>query len=109
MKSMLVEHCQFKLSPNTQREVFMASVAESNEYLESCEGFIHRSLCFDEANNQWIDIVHWENAESAHKAAEAFLAAPKAANFLACIAEDSVTMQHFPVADEFAKGCEQAA
>lgn len=105
MSMMIVEHCQFKLNEGTGREAFLTTVQTTNEFLKECTGFIHRSLCFDESKGQWIDILHWDCFDNAHKAGEAFMSAPEAAGFMSLIKEDSVTMQHFPVAHEFSPGC----
>lgn len=105
MNMMIVEHCQFKLNEGTEREAFLSTVDNTNDFLRACPGFIHRSLCFDEAKGQWIDILHWDSFDNAHKAGEAFMSAPEAVDFMSLIEENSVIMQHFPVAHEFSLGC----
>ena len=64
-----IEVVTFRLKPDVSNKNFIASAKSMDKTLRSWKGFISRELV-DVGNGEWIDIVHWENLESALKAEE---------------------------------------
>lgn len=97
MTDAVLELVRFRLRPGTRPEDFLAAAAASVAPLSASPGFRSRRLVHDGAG-LWTDVVEWADAESARAAAEAVLATPALATFLALIDETSVEMAHPAIA-----------
>ena len=59
------------LADNVTREEFIGIVGELESNFHSIQpGFIDTELLYDEKNNQWIMIQHWESKEQLHTASK---------------------------------------
>ena len=71
MQQTIVELAPFKLvDENSEGRLLEASTHLQNHFLTHQPGFIKREL-LKGWDNQWLDIVHWENQESADRAMQA--------------------------------------
>lgn len=80
------------LPPFTQDEI-LARAGAVAAFLKTCPGFIVRTLSQGE-DGLWTDHVIWRDRQTARAAAEAFMAAPVCAPFMATIDPASVSMRH---------------
>lgn len=77
-KSVTLEWAPFSLKEGvSEAEILKASENLQTEFLCQQKGFIRREL-LKGADNQWVDLVYWENREAAEQAAK------NAANSPAC-------------------------
>ena len=88
-----VEIVTFRLNKGVSAEQFLAAAKPTFDLLTTFDGYIDRELCVSE-DGLWIDIVHWRDIESAHRAAEQFMAEPVAQAFGSLIDESTMAMHH---------------
>ncbi len=84
----------FKTLPSVQAAAFHSCAENSTRFLRTCPGFVARHLTRSEESGEWIDVVLWTDLASAEAAAQRFLSAPEAGEFMACIEPSSVQMRH---------------
>ena len=90
----VVEHASFELVEDADVPAFVdAARAVTRDFLERREGFVRRSLSRGE-DGRWVDHLEWTTLEAALGAAEAIMADPAAARFLAAIDLDSLELRH---------------
>ena len=87
----VLEVVLFKLKPGADDAAFVAASEAVMPDLRAMRGFIRREV-FKDADGRWMDTVHWQNLDDAHRAAEAFLGLPCAQTLIALIDEPSMTM-----------------
>ena len=76
----------------TDTQVLAAS-AKTQEWLAQADGYLARELSKDD-EGQWLDIVHWRTLAAAQAAAEQIMQQPCAADFMAIIDPERITMLH---------------
>ena len=89
----VLEVVLFKLKPGADDAAFLAASEAVMPDLRAMRGFIRREL-FKDTDGRWMDTVHWQSLDDAHRAAEAFLGLPCAQTLIALIDEPSITMLH---------------
>ena len=104
-----LELVQFKLIEGKTDADLAATHEGIGEFLKEQPGFIYRSICKRE-DGTYIDIVYWENLDSAKKASDALMQDPRGQAMVALCDMESVSMQHLPISSEtMSAGCEEAA
>lgn len=99
---MIVETAWFKTKPGVIEKAFLAASKKAHDgYLASCKGFIHRELIKGE-DGQWVDVVHFESAADADRAAKGFPKSPEAKDFEAAIDTKTSKMMRFEVVKTYA-------
>ena len=88
-----VEVVTFRLVAGTDPDTFLAAARATEGPLRAQPGFVRRRLV-QGADGQWTDWVEWRDAVTAHRAAEAMMAEPAFAPFMALIEGPSVVMRH---------------
>lgn len=88
-----IEVCMFKLVEGTERDHFMRSNTEVDQWLKTQDGFMFRCLS-EKEDGTWIDIVHWASMDAAHKAGDVFINTFKDADFMRAIDPNTVNMNH---------------
>jgi hypothetical protein len=71
MKSTAIELARFKLKPGISDAVFNGMIQQTNALLLTYPGFVSRSLG-SASEDEYFDIVMWEDMESAVHAANTF-------------------------------------
>jgi Antibiotic biosynthesis monooxygenase len=89
----VLEVVLFKLKPGEDEAAFLAASEAVMPDLRAMRGFIRREV-FKDADGRWMDTLHWQSLEDAHRAAEVFLGLPCAQTLIALIDEPSMTMLH---------------
>jgi hypothetical protein len=89
----VLEVVLFKLKPGAEEAAFLAASEAVMPDLRAMRGFIRREV-FKDADGRWMDTVHWQSLDDAHRAAEVFLGLPCAQTLIALIDEPSMTMLH---------------
>ena len=88
-----VEVVTFRLVAGADDAAFIEAARATEAPLAGQPGFLRRRLV-QAADGQWTDWVEWRDAASAHAAAEAMMAEPAFAPFMALIDGASVIMRH---------------
>ena len=76
----------------TDQEVLEAADAIMDD-VRSAGGFLRREL-LKAGEGEWIDVIHWQSMEDAHRAAAMVMARPAAARLQGIIDGASVRMYH---------------
>lgn len=90
----ILELAIFKLAPGTGRADFLREVEASSLALNGYPGFLERTLYHDERNNQWFDILMWDEMESALTAAQLMLEDEQTQGFLRCLQKNATKLYH---------------
>ncbi|WP_020409917.1 antibiotic biosynthesis monooxygenase family protein [Hahella ganghwensis] len=93
----VVEMVTFKLLAGTTEQDFLAANEGIQQFVKQQPGFLYRSLCKLDGEEEWTDIVYWQNLAAAETAGKDFMESPLSKPALSCIDPDSVTMRHLPV------------
>jgi inorganic pyrophosphatase len=88
-----IEIAYFKNNPGVQHQQIMKAAKDMQSTIQKWPGFISRELVYLEDNN-WVDIVHWDNAQAAQKAVESAMQSPVCLTFFALIQSKPSDMQH---------------
>ncbi len=89
----VVEVITFKAKAGvTQLDVIEANKEALND-LEKLNGFLYRSLSFNQESETWTDVVYWENKEIAKKAGDLFFQSTACQNLMDIIEKESTHMQ----------------
>lgn len=83
-----LEIVEFETTPGVGPDAVLAAAREAGVFIVRLPGFLHRRLAQQPEGN-WVDIVEWASPEAAQAAAQAFPAAPEAANFMRMIVKVS--------------------
>lgn len=89
----VAEVVSFRLMPGTDPAAFAHAAQGTEALLRATPGFIRRRLVQAD-DGQWTDWVEWQNLMTARQAAEAVMAAPEFAPFMAMIDPATVAMRH---------------
>ena len=93
-KNLIVEIAQYKLATGVDEQDFLkeAEIVQK-DFLEKQNGYIDRELLKSE-DGQWVEILHWNSMEEAHKAAEVMAQDPVALVYMQKIDLTSLKMLH---------------
>lgn len=97
----VVEQVQFRLSSGASAEAFLTANEAVNQWVQQQPGFLYRTLTCNE-QNEWTDLVFWQDQQTADQAAQAFVKAQETQPLMAAIDKDSVVMKHFEVLSQIA-------
>jgi hypothetical protein len=89
----VAEIATFSLAPGVTDQDFTVAAKETFAMLSGLPGCLGRSLSKG-ANNRWTDHVLWTDMATAEAAAQAIMASPLAAPFMAAIDMQTLTMRH---------------
>ena len=92
-----IELVTFRLTPGTNRDVFLSEAKRGEALIRSQPGFRARMLT-EGPNGTWSDIVTWDSHTAAQTAAETLMANPDFLAFCALIDPASVQMTHSTLA-----------
>lgn len=95
MRPKVVEQVTYQLVDGVSESEFLGAARQSDEFLQTCAGFIERRLGKQPGTNQWTDLVFWDSMESALAAAAKFNASPVTASFNRCLKKGTVSMSHY--------------
>jgi len=91
--SIITEIVKMKLAVNITKEEFIAIVdGLEKEFHSKQSGFIDSELIYDEQNDIWIMIQHWETAEQLKAASKKIFADSTAELFVKSLDPKNVTM-----------------
>lgn len=107
MTTTVVEMVTYKLKPQVTKTDLHTSHQGVNTFIKNQPGFLYRSVSADE-NDQWYDIVYWQDMESAKAAGDAFMASTEGQHLCSLVDMDSCFMRHMNVESE-AMSCEGAS
>jgi hypothetical protein len=63
-------------------------------FVEGTDGFIKRTLAYNEEDNSWTDLVYWRSLDDAKKASEVMMELPIMGEFMSLVQAESISMQH---------------
>lgn len=89
----VMEVVTFRLLPGVTEAAFLAAARATEAPLRRQPGFLSRSLTLSD-DGHWTDHVLWSSLPEATAAAQAMMAEPAFAPFMAAIDGASVTMRH---------------
>jgi len=89
----VAEVVSFRLMDGADPAAFARAAQGTEALLRATPGFIRRRLV-QAKDGQWTDWVEWQDLAMAHAAADAVMAAPEFAPFMALIDPATVTMRH---------------
>jgi antibiotic biosynthesis monooxygenase (ABM) superfamily enzyme len=83
-----------KVKPGYSREEVIDAAQALSQLIQHYPGFISRTLSVAESSQEWVDIVHWTDLESAHRAAEAVMKDEACLKLFSMIDERDMKMLH---------------
>jgi hypothetical protein len=89
----VVEIVTFRLLPGAAKADFLTAAAGTEAPLRKMPGFVARRLV-QAPDGTWTDLVEWASLSQAHAAADAMMAEPAFAPFMALIDGATVAMRH---------------
>jgi hypothetical protein len=92
----VVEIVTFRLRAGSDPQAFAAAAARLTPVLRQTGAAQTRTLS-GPTDGLWTDHITWSSLDAARAAAQTVVAHPEAAEFLAMINPDGVTMRHAPV------------
>jgi hypothetical protein len=90
----VLELVVFELKDGVRRDQFLATVDAASEWVKSQPGFISEDLSYAEAEDRWIEVVHWRTLEEAEAAANAAPTHESCAPMFGLIDMDSMLFLH---------------
>jgi heme-degrading monooxygenase HmoA len=97
MRTNVIELVIFKINPDIKVEDFQKAAEKSNKALQKMDGFLHRELAVTDTQQEWADLVYWEDMDSALKAAKAFGKEPDAQEFIDMLDGKTIKMFHLNI------------
>lgn len=89
----VVEVVTFKLNSDIEEAAFLEAAEATFELLKGYDGYIKRELTVSE-DQQWVDIVHWRDMQTALKAANDIMQSDIGTKFGGMIDPNSMQMYH---------------
>lgn len=89
----VVEIVTFKAKADVSHDEVVEANKSALQEIEMLEGFLYRSLAFNQANETWIDIVYWQDEAAAKNAGEVFMQSPACQKLMTVIEKESTNMQ----------------
>ncbi len=100
MPETAVEIIQFRLIEDVDENEFLAASNIMMKELASFEGFISREL-LKKDDVKWVDILYWENMDSALKAAESVFESSLCLEYFKYIKESSMITGRYSICQHF--------
>lgn len=99
--SKVIETVQFTVKNSTNESDFLQNSQNLQAgFLSKQSGFLKRELGRTETG-EWIDVVYWETAQDANKAAELAMQSEHCAPYFQMINESTMVMNHYAVMGEY--------
>ncbi|TBR42762.1 hypothetical protein CBF23_006175 [Marinomonas agarivorans] len=95
-KNNVVEQVEYRLDKAISEADFIALNKKVSEWAMQQAGFLYRSLT-KSSDGKWIDIVYWEDMNTAQKAADAFPSSTDCQKVMPYIIKETVVMRHLDV------------
>lgn len=92
-KGFIVELAEGRVKEGVAPQEYLQASDNLMADLRGLDGYIRRELWLGE-NGQFVDVVYWDNLESAQRAAEIFPSLPGAQPFEALLELSSLSMRH---------------
>lgn len=89
-----IELVLYGARPGVDQAEMIAAVEETNALLHEFPGYLQRELAFSSESGLWMDLVHWEDRDSALAAAARFGAHPVAQRLMDAIDFKRMSMHH---------------
>lgn len=96
----VIEMVLFKVKPDINKTEAKEVLLILNDCVKGYPGFIKRKLSVSE-DNQWLDLVFWDNLTSAKEAAEKIMKDEKATDVFSIIDQNNMLFKHFYIINEF--------
>lgn len=93
MQKTTIEIARVKNKSDIQPEDFEKALQSLDDFIGRQAGFISRQLGVDE-QGRWCDIVHWQDLQSAKKAADQVMQSESCLAVFAMMDETSLEMTH---------------
>lgn len=90
----IVEIVKFKLKEGFTLNDFDSIDEKLKTFLNKQEGLLNRTVCFDEKEQLYTDIVHWQDLDSANKAQDAYFESSVCAELGNMVEQSSVVLNH---------------
>ncbi|MEH6442711.1 MAG: hypothetical protein V7784_02340 [Oceanospirillaceae bacterium] len=87
----VLEYVTFRAADNVNVDKLARVAVDIDKVLIDYPGFIDRQVSLQE-DGTWVEVVYWENIETAKGALDKFLKDPKTAEFLGLVDPKSVTL-----------------
>ncbi len=84
----------YSINEGTDVAAYKIAAKRAEGFLAKQPGYHGRELLFNAADNQWIDLVHWDDMQSAQNAAKLAMGAPECQEFFGMIVHESAKMLH---------------
>ncbi|XDD49966.1 antibiotic biosynthesis monooxygenase [Leptospira sp. WS92.C1] len=99
----IIEWAPFELLEGTEETLLLAASAVlQSDFLDKQEGFIKRELLKGNGNH-WVDMVYWQNRESAERAMENVASSPACLAYFKLMAETDHNDLHADVSHFISK------
>jgi hypothetical protein len=89
-----IELVLYAAKPGIGQEEMIAAVEATYMILREFPGYLQRELAYSAESGMWLDLVHWEDRESALAAAARFGSHPVAQRLMEAIDFKRMTMHH---------------
>lgn len=93
----VIERVTFSLASGVTSEVFLEAVEKSNRFLVKQPGFLSRHISQLPQSSEWMDLVFWQDMESALTAAKEFSRSKFTSDFNSKLRNNTVVMSHLLV------------
>lgn len=90
----VLELVSFKAKSGVALEQVVELNKEVMEVVRKFDGFVYRSLAFQEQSQTWLDVVYWQDAASATAAQEKFMQSKICQQLMEVVDVESTHMQH---------------
>jgi hypothetical protein len=90
----VAEIAVFKTKAGVTREQLLATVDAVSEWARNQPGFISRDLTYSAQDDNWIDVIWWEDLEAANTAAELAMTSESCAPMFGVIDLERIQMLH---------------
>jgi len=94
VSDIVVEISEFRLNAGADEEAFLEASQEMMNALKKQGGIVNRELLKAE-DGLWIDLVHWENMDTAKSVANNVMKIPSCLEFLDMIDQASIKSRYY--------------
>ena len=95
-KATVIEMVLFKVKEGIEIELAQKELSKVNDFLSEQEGFISRKISISD-DGQFLDIVFWEDMNTAMAAANKIMQSPDAMKIFSIIDQKTQLFKHFKV------------
>ncbi|WP_104402712.1 hypothetical protein [Vibrio penaeicida] len=90
----VLEIVNYKVLDGVTESQLLEASDQITGFLKRSEGFLYRSLSYNQQKETWTDTVYWQDMEKAKAASKEFMTAPETQDYASKIEMESVDMQH---------------